>query len=79
MWPCIPPTPPTHARQATDALIQRTTNKPAAAAPSINRILFVENLPPSTNEAMLGMLFQQFTGFKEVSGAGGGGGGGGGG
>jgi U2 small nuclear ribonucleoprotein B'' len=47
----------------------------AAAAPAAgqqrgpNHILFVENLPPSANEAMVGMLFQQFTGFKEVSSA----------
>lgn len=33
-----------------------------------NKILFVENLPEGTNEAMLSMLFQQFPGFKEVGG-----------
>lgn len=38
----------------------------AAAAPTSNHILFVENLPDSANEAMVGMLFQQFAGFKEV-------------
>lgn len=31
-----------------------------------NKILFVQGLPPATNEGMLGMLFQQFPGFKEV-------------
>jgi len=31
-----------------------------------NKILFVENLPDQTNEMMLGMLFQQFLGYKEV-------------
>jgi U2 small nuclear ribonucleoprotein B'' len=31
-----------------------------------NKILFVQNLPPATNSQMLGMLFQQFPGFKEV-------------
>lgn len=31
-----------------------------------NKILFVENLPEQTTELMLSMLFQQFTGFKEV-------------
>ena len=44
----------------------------AAAAPSSsstavgepNRILFLENLPEATNEAMLGILFQQFPGKK---------------
>ena len=31
-----------------------------------NSILFLENLPEATNEAMLGVLFQQFPGFKEA-------------
>merc|ERR1712226_497470 len=31
-----------------------------------NEILFVTNLPEETNEMMLGMLFNQFPGFKEV-------------
>ena len=31
-----------------------------------NKILFVQNLPSATNDQMLGMLFQQFPGFKEV-------------
>ncbi|GIL58537.1 hypothetical protein Vafri_13488 [Volvox africanus] len=31
-----------------------------------NKILFVQNLPENSNEAMLGMLFQQFPGFREV-------------
>merc|ERR1712072_273276 len=31
-----------------------------------NQILFVTNLPEETNEMMLGMLFNQFPGFKEV-------------
>ena len=31
-----------------------------------NKILFVQNLPETSNEAMLGMLFQQFPGFREV-------------
>lgn len=41
---------------------------PAAAAPAggPNHILFVENLPDSATDMMVGMLFQQFTGFKEV-------------
>lgn len=46
---------------------------PAAAGPKAavgieppNKILFVQNLPPATNDQMLGMLFQQFPGFKEV-------------
>lgn len=38
----------------------------ATTANMPNKILFVENLPNGTNEAMLSMLFQQFPGFKEV-------------
>jgi U2 small nuclear ribonucleoprotein B'' len=43
--------------------------KPSAAAPASevgepNSILFLENLPEATNEAMLGVLFQQFPGKK---------------
>ncbi|KAI3433493.1 hypothetical protein D9Q98_003305 [Chlorella vulgaris] len=60
-------------KSATETLIQRTKEKPEAAAAAgagrdrgPNHILFVENLPESANEAMVGMLFQQFTGFKEV-------------
>jgi hypothetical protein len=40
----------------------------AATANMPNKILFLENLPDGTNEAMLTMLFQQFPGFKEVGG-----------
>lgn len=32
-----------------------------------NKILFVQNLPESTNEMMLNMLFQQYPGFREVT------------
>jgi len=31
-----------------------------------NNILFLTNLPPETNEAMVQVLFAQFPGFKEV-------------
>lgn len=31
-----------------------------------NNILFVTNLPEETNQEMLTLLFNQFTGFKEV-------------
>ena len=34
-----------------------------------NKILFVQNLPTTTNNSMLAMLFQQFPGFQEVSNA----------
>ncbi|KAL4517540.1 hypothetical protein Ndes2437B_g06767 [Nannochloris sp. 'desiccata'] len=45
--------------------------KPSAAASASdvgepNSILFLENLPEATNEAMLGVLFQQFPGYKEA-------------
>ncbi|KIY99925.1 U1 small nuclear ribonucleoprotein A [Monoraphidium neglectum] len=42
--------------------------RPAAAdgAAPPNKILFVQNLPEATTDAMLGMLFQQFPGFREV-------------
>ena len=33
-----------------------------------NKILFVQNLPEASTEAMLAMLFQQYPGFKEVRG-----------
>ena len=43
---------------------------PAAQVPgkegAPNKILFVQNLPESSNASMLTMLFQQFPGLKEV-------------
>jgi U1 small nuclear ribonucleoprotein A len=48
---------------------------PVAVAPSVtvhepppppHRILFVEHLPAQANDLMLGMLFQQYPGFKEA-------------
>ncbi|PSC73755.1 U1 small nuclear ribonucleo A [Micractinium conductrix] len=65
-------------KAATEAVKQKTKPAPAEAAAgapaaaaaggasSRHNILFVENLPESANEAMVGMLFQQFAGFKEV-------------
>jgi len=39
----------------------------AAPAPELpNQILFLSTLPDETTEIMLSMLFQQFTGYKEV-------------
>lgn len=38
---------------------------PDGAAPP-NKILFVQGLPEATTDAMLGLLFQQFPGFREV-------------
>ena len=38
---------------------------PASAEPP-NNILFVQNLPEATSDQMLGMLFQQFPGYKEA-------------
>lgn len=31
-----------------------------------NNILFVQNLPPESNEALVASLFSQFAGFREV-------------
>lgn len=36
--------------------------QPGAGLEPPNKILFVQGLPPATNEQMLGMLFQQFPG-----------------
>jgi len=44
--------------------VQTGTLQPKALPP--NKVLFVENLPEQANDLMLGMLFQQFQGFKEV-------------
>jgi len=50
----------------------RPAQAPATPAPlqpkqlPPNKILFVENLPEQTTELMLSMLFQQYSGFKEV-------------
>lgn len=38
--------------------------KTGDAAP--NKILFVQNLPAATTDAMLAMLFQQFPGYTET-------------
>lgn len=65
-------------QEARDKLLQRSKERAVTGAPTAaqaaqtaptnmpNKILFVENLPDGTNEAMLSMLFQQFPGFKEV-------------
>lgn len=59
--------PDTQQQKKDKAEAAAAAGPAAAAAPaSSNHILFVENLPESANEAMVGMLFQQFTGFKEV-------------
>lgn len=65
---------------AREVLMKRGQDRAAGIAPAVprpvpaqpdmnappNKILFVQDLPEATNEAMLGMLFQQFPGFKEV-------------
>lgn len=51
---------------AAPAVAGAAARPAAAAAPSANRLLFAENLPEQANEAMLGLVFQQFAGFKEV-------------
>ena len=50
---------------------ERPTTNQAAAMQDVmdqepNKILFLTGLPEETNEAMLTILFNQFTGFKEV-------------
>ncbi|KAL5709820.1 U2 small nuclear ribonucleoprotein B'' [Ranunculus cassubicifolius] len=42
----------------------RRHHESSAAAP--NNILFIQNLPHETNSMMLKVLFEQFSGFKEV-------------
>lgn len=62
----------------TDQLLKRSKTAAPGGAPAArgplgpdtqappNKILFVQNLPEASTDAMLGMLFQQFPGFKEV-------------
>ncbi len=38
--------------------------QPGAGLEPPNKILFVQELPPATNDQMLGMLFQQFPGER---------------
>lgn len=49
---------------ATDAAT--TTEAAAAPAAPPSKILLAQNLPAECNEMMLGMLFQQYAGYKEV-------------
>lgn len=44
----------------------QASGKAAIGGEPPNKILFVQNLPAATNDQMLGMLFQQFPGFREV-------------
>ena len=48
-----------------DPLMPQAAGGPASAEPP-NQILFVQNLPEATSDQMLGMLFQQFPGYKEA-------------
>lgn len=69
----------------TDQLLKRSKTAAPGGAPAArgplgpdtqappNKILFVQNLPEASTDAMLGMLFQQFPGFIEVRWTGGGG------
>ena len=64
--PCIAANPfPLLANRPRNVQIRSAV--PDGTAPP-NKILFVQNLPEATTDAMLGMLFQQFPGFKEVRG-----------
>lgn len=62
---------------ARDQLIKRNKDRAASGLPARaavgpdgqappNKILFVQNLPEASTEAMLSLLFQQFPGYKEV-------------
>lgn len=66
---------------ARDQLIKRTKDRTATGGAGVparttplgpdgqappNKILFVQQLPENSTDAMLSMLFQQFPGFKEV-------------
>ena len=51
-------------KEETGAPAADATTAPDAAPPS--KILLAQNLPAECNEMMLGMLFQQYAGYKEV-------------
>lgn len=83
MTTCTPPTlsPPCPALPADTHLKRDKAAAPAAAGMAAaarggaapdqsapNKILFVQNLPDATTSQMLGMLFAQFPGYKEVRG-----------
>ncbi|BHF81768.1 hypothetical protein SprV_0802490200 [Sparganum proliferum] len=66
----VPPPPP--GPGAGSAAATTTAPHPPPINPASipdqppNKILFLTNLPDDANEAMLGMLFNQFVGFREV-------------
>uniref|UniRef100_A0A0X3PDE8 RRM domain-containing protein n=1 Tax=Schistocephalus solidus TaxID=70667 RepID=A0A0X3PDE8_SCHSO len=68
----IPPPPgPSSAGTAATAAAAAPPHPPPINPASIpdqppNKILFLTNLPDDANETMLGMLFNQFVGFREV-------------
>jgi len=70
--PLNPPTPHTPYTPPPHTTTPQARPGPDGHAPP-NKILFVQNLPEATTDSMLGMLFQQFPGFKEVRGLSGGG------
>ncbi|KAJ3337033.1 hypothetical protein HDU93_001752 [Gonapodya sp. JEL0774] len=55
---------PASAPTTTAALTTTTISSVAATLP--NRVLFVSNLPPEITDEMLGFLFQQYAGYREV-------------
>jgi len=66
-----PPPPPTSGgRAATMAPVQNSNLGIPPPPPSKNlppnKILFIERLPPESNELMISVLFNQFVGYKEV-------------
>ena len=56
-------------KKSEPATTQQQTNAGQSLSSSVdlpNKILFIVNLPDDTEQAMLQMLFQPFSGFKEV-------------
>lgn len=65
--PIIPPKETPAENGPAPAAAPSTPAVGTTAAPELpNQILFLSNLPDETTEIMLSMLFQQFTGYKEV-------------
>ena len=53
-------------KQTTDAPDAATENAPAVPEAPPSKYLLAQNLPAECNEMMLGMLFRQYAGYKEV-------------
>lgn len=72
----VPPPPPPTTTDAQDVTGETAPAEgadaeggpppPPPTAENPSHILFAQDLPPECNEMMLGMLFRQYAGFKEV-------------